>query len=62
MDVHMKALQHAKRICNKTALLGIMLNEEKISTNDKEFGHIDAIKPMQTVRESLVPTPKGMDS
>jgi len=35
MRVHMKALQHAQRICNKIALLGMMLNEEKNSTMAK---------------------------
>jgi hypothetical protein len=35
MGVYMKALQHAQRICNKIALLGMMLNEEKNSTMAK---------------------------
>jgi len=35
MRVHMEALQHAQRICNKIALQGMMLNEEKNSTMAK---------------------------
>jgi hypothetical protein len=35
MGVHMKALQHAQRICNKITLMGMMPNEEKNSTTAK---------------------------
>jgi hypothetical protein len=57
----MKALQRANGVHNnKMTLQGMMLNEEKISINGKDFGHVNAIKPKQAVRESLVPGHKGM--
>jgi hypothetical protein len=40
----------------------MILNEENVSINGKEFGQVDAIKLMQAVTQTLVPIHKGMAS